>query len=83
MVMIPHIYVTSALSSHHNAKICHPPVFDYHSGNETTGGKFKKFSHKILEEAVEYLRVLSMVLVVLDAMAVWQLGFVESCFDRF
>jgi len=43
----------------------------------------KKFAHTIIEEAVEYLRVLSMALVVLDAMAVWQLGFVELCFDRF
>jgi hypothetical protein len=42
MVMIPHIYVTSALSSHHSAKICHTPVFDYRSGIETAGGKFKK-----------------------------------------
>lgn len=47
------------------------------------GGKFKKFSHTIIEEALEYLRVLSMALVVLDAMAVWQLGCVESCFERF
>ena len=46
MVMIPHIYVTSALSSHHSAKICHTPVFDYRSGIETAGGKFKKnFTH--------------------------------------
>jgi len=43
----------------------------------------KKISHIIIEEAVEYLRVLSMALVVLDAMAFWQLRFVEPCFDRF
>jgi hypothetical protein len=75
--------VTSALSSHRSAKICHPPVFDYHSGIETTGGKFKKFSHIIIEVAIEYLRVLSKTLVILDAMAVWHLGLVEHCFDRF
>jgi hypothetical protein len=54
--MIPHIYVTSALSSHYSAKICHPPVFDYYNGIEITGGKFKKFSHIIIEEALEYLK---------------------------
>jgi len=71
------------LSSPHSAKICHPPVFDYHSGIETTGGKFKKICTHNNRRSCRILKSTKYGIVVLDAMAVWQLGFVELCFDRF